>query len=394
VPGAVLLLGVTVILQSGSIREAVETSAPVYSWVIFCAGILLGWRFKRSQLVVALAVLFAAEQTIWFFPAAGPTTQVGRVVYAAIALLLPLDLAAIAWLTERTMSTWPGRLVEGVILIQPLAVALLLRPELTPLAQALQQGINPSGLHLTKIPAVAVVAFLVAIALTLLRFVVRRTVIQASLAWALLAALLGLNGDAAATTVYLATGGLVLIVSLIETSHRMAFSDELTGLPSRRALTDALMRLPEHYTIAVIDIDHFKKLNDEYGHAAGDQVLRMIGSTLTRTEGGGRPFRYGGEEFAVLFPGKSAEEALPYLEDLREAIEASSFTLRGRDRPKVRPEKPVRSTGQRRTLAITVSIGVAEPEEPGVEADDVIRAADQALYEAKRTGRNRICLAE
>jgi diguanylate cyclase (GGDEF)-like protein len=390
----VLLLGVTLVLQSASIREAVATSAPVYSWVIFGVGILLGWRFKRSQLVVALVVLFAAERAIAFFPAAGPSAPVGGVVYAAIALLLPLDLAAIAWLSERTMSAWPGRLVQGAILLQPLAIALLLRPELAPVAQTLQQGITLSGLHVTKIPAVALLGFLVALALTALRFVVRRTVIQASLAWALFAVLLGLNGDAAASTMYLATGGLVLIVSLIETSHRMAFSDELTGLPSRRALTDALMRLPDIYTIAMIDIDHFKKLNDEFGHAAGDQVLRMIGSTLTRTEGGGRPFRYGGEEFAVLFPGKSAEEALPYLEDLRETIEASSFTLRGRDRPKVRPEKPVRSTGRRRTLAITVSIGVAEPDEPGVEPDDVIRAADQALYEAKRTGRNRICVAE
>ena len=315
-------------------------------------------------------------------------------MFSAVALLLPLDLAAIAWLSERTMSTWPGRVVEGAILIQPLAIALLLRPELSAIAQAVQQQIVPSGLHVTRIPALALLAFLVAIVATALRFIVRRTVIQASLAWALLAALLGLNGQGAASTVYLATGGLVLIVSLIETSHRMAFSDELTGLPSRRALTDALMRLPELYTIAMIDIDHFKKLNDEYGHAAGDQVLRMIGSTLTRTEGGGRPFRYGGEEFAVLFPGKSAEAARPYLEDLREAIEASSFTLRGRDRPKVRPEKPARSTGGRRKLAITVSIGVAEPDEIGVDPEEVIRAADQALYRAKRTGRNRVCVAE
>jgi diguanylate cyclase (GGDEF)-like protein len=390
----VLLLGATVVLQTASIREAVATSALVYSWIIFGVGILLGWRFKRSQLVVALAVLFAAERAIAFFPVFGPSALVGRVVYSAVAVLLPLDLAAIAWLSERTMSTWPGRVVEGAILIQPLAIALLLRPELSSVAQAMQQGIVPSGLHVTRLPAVALLAFLVAIAATALRFVVRRTVIQASLAWALLAALLGLNGIGPATTVYLATGGLILIVSLIETSHRMAFSDELTGLPSRRALTDALMRLPELYTIAMIDIDHFKKLNDEYGHAAGDQVLRMIGSTLTRTEGGGRPFRYGGEEFAVLFPGKSVEEALPYLEDLREAIEASSFTLRGRDRPKLRPEKPVRATGGRRRVEITVSIGVAEPDEGGLEPEDVIRAADQALYHAKRTGRNRICIAE
>jgi diguanylate cyclase (GGDEF)-like protein len=390
----VLLLAATVILKSASIQAAVATSAPVYSWIIFGAGILLGWRFKRRQLVVALAVLFAAERAIAFFPALGQAAPLGHVVFSAVALLLPLDLAAIAWLSERTMSTWAGRVVLGAILGQPLAIALLLHPELTPLVQALQQGFVAGGLPFTRIPPPALLAFLFAMALTALRFVVRRTVIQASLAWALLAALLGLHGGGAASTVYLATGGLVLIVSLIETSHRMAFSDELTGLPSRRALTDALMRLPELYTVAMIDIDHFKKLNDEYGHAAGDQVLRMIGSTLTRTEGGGRPFRYGGEEFAVLFSGKSPEEALPYLEDLREAIEGSSFTIRGRDRPKVRPDKPVRATGGRRRLSITVSIGVAEPDEIGADPDDVIRAADQALYRAKRTGRNRTCVAE
>ena len=133
-----LLLGATVILKSASIREGVATSAPVYSWVIFIAGILLGWRFKRSQLVVALAVLFAAERAIAYFTAAGSLVPVGRIVYSAIALLLPLDVAAIAWLSERTMSTWVGRLVQGALLIQPLAIALLLRPELSLVAGGLQ----------------------------------------------------------------------------------------------------------------------------------------------------------------------------------------------------------------------------------------------------------------
>ena len=388
-----LLLGATVVLQYPSIRVAVEAAAPVYAWVIFPIGLLLGWRFKRNQLVVALAVLFAAETAIAYF-SAGQWAQIGGVVYSAVAILLPLDLAAIAWLSERTMSTWQGRLVEGAIIIQPLAIALLLRPELSALAQAIQQGVTASGMRVTRIPALALLAFAVAISAIVLRFVIRRTVIHASLGWAVLAALMGLHADGPGSTVYLTTGGLILIVSLIETSHRMAFSDELTGLPSRRALTDALIRLPETYTIAMIDIDHFKKLNDEFGHAAGDQVLRLIGSTLTRTEGGGRPFRYGGEEFAVLFPGKSVEDVLPHLEDLREAIEASSFTLRGRDRPKIRPEKPVRGSGGRRKIAITVSIGVAEPDGGGAEPDEVIRAADQALYHAKRTGRNRICVAD
>jgi len=390
----VLLLGATVVLQSASLRATITAFAPVYPWLAFGAGILLGWRFKRSQLVFAAVVLFAAERAIVAFPATGPSGTTGRMVFAAVAFLLPLDLAALAWLTERSMSSWAGRLFLGLILGEPLAIALLVRPELASLAQTLQHGIVTGGLPWTKIPPPALLAFLAAIALATLRFVFRQTVIQSSLVWTLVAAFLALNGDGPRTTVYLATGGLVLIVSLIETSHRMAFSDELTGLPSRRALTDALIRLPEMYTIAMIDIDHFKKLNDEHGHAAGDQVLRLIGSTLTRTEGGGRPFRYGGEEFAVLFPGKSSDEALPYLEDLRETIEASSFTVRGRDRPKVRPDKPIRSSGGRKKLSITVSIGVAEPEEIGVDPEDVIRAADQALYRAKRGGRNRVYVAE
>ena len=391
-PGAVLLLGATVILQSASLRETVAALPPVYPWVVFGVGLLLGWRFKRSQLVVTLVVLFAAERALVVFSPDAGSSSTGRIVFAAIALALPLDLAALAWLTERSISSWTGRVVLGVILGEPLAVALLLRPELAHVAQALQYV--PVGLPWMKMPQPALVAFLAAIVLAMMRFVLRPTVIQSSFAWTLIAAFLALNGGHPASTVYLATGGLVLVISLIETSHRMAFSDELTGLPSRRALTDALMRLPELYTVAMIDIDHFKKLNDEHGHAAGDQVLRLIGSTLTRTEGGGRPFRYGGEEFAVLFPGKSTDEALPYLEDLRETIEASSFVVRGGNRPKARPEKPVRSSGGLRRVAITVSIGVAEPEESGVDPEDVIRAADQALYRAKQDGRNRVCVAE
>jgi len=391
-PGAVLLLGATVILQSASLRETVAALPPVYPWVVFGVGLLLGWRFKRRQLVVALVVLFVAERALVFFPDAGPSST-DRTVFAAIALALPLDLAALAWLTERSISSKTGWVVLVLILLgELLAVTLLRRPELAHVAQALQHV--PVGLPWMKMPQPALVACLAAIVLAMMRFVLRPTVIQSSLVWTLIAAFLALNGGNPASTVYLATGGLVLVISLIETSHRMAFSDELTGLPSRRALTDALMRLPELYTVAMIDIDHFKKLNDEHGHAAGDQVLRLIGSTLTRTEGGGRPFRYGGEEFAVLFPGKSTDEALPYLEDLRETIEASSFVVRGRNRPKARPEKPVRSSGGLRRVAITVSIGVAEPEVSGVDPEDVIRAADQALYQAKRAGRNRVCVAE
>ena len=141
-----LLLGATVVLQSASLRATIAAFAPVYPWIVFGAGILLGWRFKRSQLVVALVVLFAAERAIAAFPAVGPAGTIGRIVFAAIALLLPLDLAALAWLSERSISSWAGRLVLGLILGEPLAIALLLRPELAPLAWTLEHGIVAGGL--------------------------------------------------------------------------------------------------------------------------------------------------------------------------------------------------------------------------------------------------------
>jgi diguanylate cyclase (GGDEF)-like protein len=388
----VLLLGATVVLQSASLREGVAAFAPVYSWVVLGVGLLLGWRFKRRQLVVALLILLAADRALALWGADASST--GRIVFAAVGLALPLDLAMLAWLTERSFASGTGRAFLVLVVLEALAIPLLARPELAHLAPALWYAFVPLGVPWITMPQPVLLASLAAIGLVTMRFALHPTIIQSSFVWASIATFLALNGGKPASTIYLATAGLVLVISLIETSHRMAFSDELTGLPSRRALTDALMRLPEHYAVAMIDIDHFKKLNDEYGHAAGDQVLRLIGSTLTRTEGGGRPFRYGGEEFAVLFPNKSAEEALPYLEDLRETIEASTFIVRGRNRPKLKPETPTGSAGGRQRVVITVSIGVAEPDEHGVEPDDVIRAADQALYRAKRSGRNRVVVAE
>jgi GGDEF domain-containing protein len=210
---------------------------------------------------------------------------------------------------------------------------------------------------------------------------------------------------------YFATAGLILLSSIIENSYLLAYHDELTALPSRRAFNDALLRLEAPYAIAVVDIDHFKKFNDTYGHDTGDQVLRMVGTRLAEVTGGGQAYRVGGEEFCILFRDKSMKEVLPHLETLRVTIQESVFHLRGlperrsfdrgMDRRNQRSRRVASSQLLRRALAepstqefsVTVSMGVAEPSPKAKEVEQVVQTADKALYRAKRAGRNRVEMA-
>ena len=114
--------------------------------------------------------------------------------------------------------------------------------------------------------------------------------------------------------------------------YLLAYHDELTTLPSRRAFNDALLRLQAPYSIAVVDIDHFKRFNDTYGHDTGDQVLGLVAACLARVTGGGQAYRCGGEEFNILFAGKTTDQVVDHLEQLRATVERSEFRMRGGDR--------------------------------------------------------------
>src|SRR5439155_1589519 len=151
-----------------------------------------------------------------------------------------------------------------------------------------------------------------------------------------------------------------------------AFPGEATAILKTRILP-ALLRLSGQFAVAMVDVDRFKHFNDRYGHDAGDQVLRMVAARLAAVEGGGKAYRYGGEEFAVLFPGKGAEECLPHLEQLRETVETSRFTLRRRFRPRKKPTAP-KGRQTREQIVITVSIGVAEKNSRHAIPDQVVMA--------------------
>ena len=241
-------------------------------------------------------------------------------------------------------------------------------------------------------------------AITLLTVVFRRrTKVEQGVLWALVAMFLGLNeldgGLSAAASdalfFYSGTAGLVLVLAVLEHGYDIAYRDELTGLPGRRAFNNVMEQLGGTYAIAMCDVDHFKRFNDTYGHDVGDQVLRMVASRLSHVGGGGRTFRYGGEEFLVVFRGRSAREAEPFVESLRRSVADGGFFLRSPDRP---ARKPRRSSEAKQTkgprVDITISIGLAERSQRHSTPELVLDAADAALYRAKEAGRNCVKLDE
>ncbi|WP_444925705.1 diguanylate cyclase [Microbulbifer sp. TRSA002] len=182
--------------------------------------------------------------------------------------------------------------------------------------------------------------------------------------------------------------GILLVASLLGASYELAFRDELTGLHSRRAFRYQMLTPAWNYSLAMVDIDHFKKLNDRYGHQVGDQALQMVAAQLAR-HSHGTVFRYGGEEFVIYLPGRSREAKEALLEKIREKI--SSYPLRLRSSGRLAAGASLRGKGGGKPVKVTVSIGVAHRNKKLKKPESILKAADQALYKAKRSGRN--CLS-
>tara|TARA_R110002072_G_scaffold122685_4_gene257471 strand:+ start:18921 stop:20147 length:1227 start_codon:yes stop_codon:yes gene_type:complete len=184
---------------------------------------------------------------------------------------------------------------------------------------------------------------------------------------------------------------LGLFVFYQQSNYQVTYKDALTGISGRRALDDYLSTLGRDYAIAMLDVDLFKKFNDTYGHDIGDQVLRMVAARVAQVQGGGKAFRYGGEEFTIVFNRKSSDDAFVFLEAVRESIQKYEMVLRSEERIKnKKPGKESRGKNTKskvKTVSVTISIGVANSE-AGLAPKDVIKQADQLLYKAKESGRN------
>ena len=389
-----LFFAVVAYLSAEGLPGGLTAAMDVLPWAALGAGVLVSWRFRRSRLLFGVLVLALADLGTARWGLAGPESTTA---FDAIAFLLPLNLFGLTLLRERGTFTPAGLARFGVIGAQAGLVALLAASKLAWLATPLQVSLLPDAwFGWTPVAQPGFAVFLGSVVFMGTRLALQPNATGRGFLWATAAAFLALNVSAGTplASTYFAAGIVILIVSVVDASYYMAYRDGLTGLPARRALNEELMRLNGQYTIAMVDVDHFKKFNDDHGHEVGDQVLRMVAAELERVGGGGTPYRYGGEEFALLFPGKSAEEVVPHLEQVRESIETATFTLRGVTRPSKRPDnpKPPRNA-KRKRVSVTVSIGAAARSDRRSAPSEVAGFADKALYRAKKTGRNRVKVA-
>ncbi len=400
-PGGLLLFFTAVLAQSGSIA----LPAPSLSFLSCCAlagGMLLAWRFHTTRIFLALVMVYLSQQAVELFALAHKRVSVGSGI-AALGVLIPLNFILVGLMEERgfTFSNISPPLM--LISMQAVFVAVLVGGTDAPPVTARHAAS-------VALPKYAYAAFAAAGLLLLARSLRSRKPADSALFWSLAACFLSLDfyPSVRISALYALAALSILAISIVETSYLFAFHDELTGLPSRRAFNDALRRLEAPYSIAVVDIDHFKSFNDTYGHNVGDQVLRLVACKLARVTGGGHAYRCGGEEFTILFPGKPTAEVAPHLEQLRHAIQTTQFHMRGSDRRQAPRGPERRSNGARshtrkaaairqlaqstttEAISVTVSIGVASCLSGVAQTEAVLQAADKALYRAKANGRNRI----
>jgi diguanylate cyclase (GGDEF)-like protein len=359
------------------------------SYVFFIIGMLLGLRFNKSKVFFLCLLLGISQMLLSKDLFILPFIQ-SKLPYITdfLSLLIPVNILLFSLFKERGIFTIWGKIKFGFIFIQILLIWLLISPP----DDGLRTLINYRLIHfdfmdIISVPQISSLLFLLILLALCIRLYFNPTLMEGSLIGVVISTFIGLlfKGDFLGLHIFYAAAGLILVLSVVETSYSMAYRDELTGIPARRALKESMMKLGSKYTIAMIDIDFFKKFNDTYGHDTGDDVLQMVASNLALIGGGGKAFRFGGEEFTILFANKTREEVIPQLEELRKIISKQKHAY-NKNR-KVNGKDTVVT----KMLSVTISIGVAEKSEKYKTADEVLKAADKALYRAKKNGRNCVC---
>lgn len=386
--------------------------------------LVLAVAFNRSKVALLSLVLAAGFGVYQQLGVQAPLWQL--LVYG----LVPVNIAIISCYQERGLFTMLGYLRLGVLAAQALLLAWIAHDELHQVDNYLSGGLQAlvarlgiasaaimdlsSRLDARLAPITQLESLILLIASIII--VTSSWRIDSPTSYALFGAAAGYymmiltQPSELLAAAYILTSVLLLCIGLLRDSYNMAYRDELTGLPQRRAMNEQLMALGSRYCLAMLDVDHFKKFNDTHGHDFGDQVLQMVATQIQKVQGGGKAFRYGGEEFAVLFTGKDKEEAAHYLEQVRKSIADYEMVIREDERLgdiasadnhiDKKADKKAKGNRQKgsyrkasKKVSVTISIGVAEYQQRGQTPQEVLKLADEALYKAKDGGRNQVAIA-
>ena len=365
------------------------------AYIVLALGASVGLAFRRGRVVLALLTLALAYASHELLLPAGLADFRARTVFVALCVFAPCNFAALSLLEERGTFNLHGAQRLGVIAVEAIFTAWVVFAGKTETTEWAYSPLSETTLFAASpIPQLGLAAMALSFAVCIVAWYLKRAPLDLGFAGTVIAFGIAMNGVAVPQVfpVFIAAGALILTIAVLQDTFRMAFRDELTGLPSRRELNERMMGLGRRYTIAMVDVDRFKNFNDTHGHALGDQILKMVARKLAEVGGGGKAYRYGGEEFTVLFPGKDLDAALPHLEALRKQVADYRLALRAAARPE-QAQSDKRQRGAFRaskSVSVTISIGVAQRNDKLATPDAVIKAADKALYRAKHGGRNQV----
>ncbi|MDT8900743.1 diguanylate cyclase [Anaeroselena agilis] len=377
-PLALLATAALVFWQRAALPAAASGMLTMASYILAAVGMALSAGFNRSRVFVVLLLLALVETVLNLpVPAGFDARLYQAAVFYCAAVLLPLNILLVSLLGEKGLVTPAGRARLAAVAAEILVAAVLIASQDRDVAAFIgRDSLALAGI--TALPRTAAALTVAAAIVLALKRIRRPAPVEGALLYVLPAVAAAFHfREPAALPLFFAAAAAMLTVAAIQDSYSIAYRDELTGLPSRRALQEELSRLGDRFTVAMVDVDFFKKLNDKYGHDVGDDVLRLVAAMVMEVPGGGRSFRYGGEEFVVVFPGMGLEEARPCLEEVRQRIAARAFVVRG--------------TGAAKRVAVAVSIGAAEGGGRQGTPAEALKKADEALYRAKEQGRNRVC---
>ena len=395
---AALLVAAYLAQQKVQLLPVGQRELALYApYLALSGGVTLSLAFNRGRVFFILLMLGLFYLVARNYLLQGTAGYLPRTLYLCSSILIPANLCLFCFIRERGIFTHSGRLRFAFLAAQAGAVFWIVRfqQDYGKIPELIGRPIVGGFLEGVALPQAGLLLFLVAGVLISIRAFKSRYPIDVALLGTLIALGITLNriDTEFVPSLFVTAAVLLLTIGVLQDSHSMAFSDDLTGLPSRRALNEQVMGLGRRYVVAMLDVDHFKRFNDTHGHDLGDQVLKMVGAKIAAVKGGGKPFRYGGEEFTVIFPGKELKAVIPHLEQLREVIEGYQVWIRGADRPKEPATGKARRIGGSdggEWVSVTVSIGVAAWGEEMRTPSDVLKAADKALYRAKQRGRNQI----